>query len=105
MVSWRDVWPLLVPGGLLVAGALVGYPFSLDAAVARERLLGLFVASAIAAGAALGLRRVERPRPWLVGAAVAAWLAGLWLVAASGPDVFRGTVGALLQVVFRPLFG
>ncbi len=104
-VSWREVWPLLVPCGLLVAGGLVGYPFSLDAAVARERLLGLIVVSLIAAGAVVGLRRVERPRSWLVGAALAAALAALWVIAASGAAVFRGTVGGVLQVVFRPVFG
>jgi len=104
-MGWRDVWPLLLPCGLLVAGGVVGYPFSLDAAVARERLVGLIVASLVAAAACLGLRRVERPRPLLLGASVAVWLAGVWVIAASGPDVFRGTVGAALQVVFRPLFG
>src|SRR5258708_4315384 len=30
---------------------------------------------------------------------------GLWVIAAAGPDVFRGPVGALLQLVFRPIFG
>src|SRR5258708_38581341 len=68
-VSWRDGWPLLVPGGPLVAGAVVGYPFSLDAAVARERLLGLIVVSLFGAGAAVLLRRVQRPRGWLIGTA------------------------------------
>jgi hypothetical protein len=90
---------------LLVAGAAVGYPFSLDAAVARERLLGLIVVSLLATGAAVGLRRVQRPRGWLVGTALVAWLAGVWVISASGPDVFRGTVGTVLQMVFRPIFG
>jgi O-antigen ligase len=96
---------LLVPCGLLIAGAAVGYPFSLDQAVARERLMGLVVASLLATVACLALHRVERPRWPLVGAALAAWLAGLWVIAASGPDVFRGSVGLALQVVFRPIFG
>jgi O-antigen ligase len=90
---------------LLVAGGLVGYPLSLDAPVARERLIGLIVASLIGAAACVGLRRVERLVWLLVGASIAAWLAGLWVIAASGPDVFRGTIGTVLQLIFRPLFG
>src|SRR5881275_239631 len=31
--------------------------------------------------------------------------AGVWVIAASGPDVFRGAVGSVLDLIFRPLFG
>ena len=44
-------------------------------------------------------------RRLLVGTALAALLAGVWVISASGPDVFRGTLGARLDVVFRPIFG
>ncbi len=40
--------PIVVPFALLVAGALVGLPFTLDAPVAWQRLIGLLVAGAIA---------------------------------------------------------
>jgi hypothetical protein len=51
------------------------------------------------------LRRVDHPAPLLLGAASAALLGGIWVIAASGPEVFRGTVGQILSVLFRPLFG
>ena len=104
-MSWRGLLPLLAPCALLVVGGLVGFPFSLDTAVARERLLGLIVASLLAAIVCVGLRRVERPRGLLVGTSVIALLAGGWVIAASGADVFRGTVGTILQAIFRPVFG
>lgn len=104
-MSWQDVVPVLAPCALLVAGGLVGYPFTLDAPVARERLLGLVVASLLAGVGCLWLRQLERPGWLLVATAIVAWLAGLWVIAASGPDVFRGTVGTPLQFVFRPVFG
>ena len=37
-MRWRALWPLLVPCGLLIAGGGIGYFFTLDQAVARERL-------------------------------------------------------------------
>jgi tetratricopeptide (TPR) repeat protein len=104
-MSWRGYLPLLVPCGLLIAGGGVGYFFTLDAGVAAERLLGLVATSMLAFVALLGLRRVERPSAVLVGVSAVALLGGLWVIAASGPDAFRGTVGAGLQVVFRPIFG
>jgi O-antigen ligase len=90
---------------LLVLGALIGYPFSLDQPVALERLLGIVLASALAILTPLGLRRTNSLRGWLLGVALAAIVAGGWVVAASGPGVFRGAVGTLLDRVFRPLFG
>ena len=99
------MWPLALPCALLIAGALIGYPASQDQPVALERLLGLVVGSAVAILTFWGLRRVRSPSAWLVGASVAAFIAALWLIAASGPDVFRGSVGVLLHAVFRPLFG
>ncbi|HEY0583868.1 MAG TPA: O-antigen ligase family protein, partial [Chloroflexota bacterium] len=104
-VSWRGLWPLLLPCGLLVAGALVGYPFTLDVAVARERLLGLIVAGALAVLVTWWLRRVERPAAVLVGATVVSLAGGVWIISATGPDVFRGSVGRGLQVLFGPIFG
>ena len=98
-------WPIALPSALLVVGAVVGYPFSLDQRVALERLLGLIVASLLAAVATLALRRVDRPAAVLVGASLPALLGGVWVISASGPDVFRGTVGAMLDALFRPVFG
>ena len=103
--AWGRALPLVVPCGLLVAGGAIGYPFSLNAAVAGERLLGLVVAAALAVGAAVGLSRLRRGDLVLVGASMAALAAGVWVIAASGPDVFRGTVGGVLDRVFQPLFG
>src|SRR5258707_4592328 len=50
LFPYTTLFRSLVPCGLLAAGGLVGYPLSLDAPVARERLLGLIVASLLAAG-------------------------------------------------------
>jgi len=46
-VGWLTLLPLLAPSTLLVAGALIGYPFSLDPRVPTERLLGLVAASVL----------------------------------------------------------
>ena len=96
---------LLTPCLLLVAGGLLGYPFALDEAVGRERLLGLILASALAIAATLGLTRLKRVDQLLIGASIAALAAGVWVIAASGPDVFRGTVGNVLGPRFGPLYG
>jgi O-antigen ligase len=97
--------PLVGPCALLLVGAAIGYPFSLDQPVALERLLGLFVASVLAVAASGAARRVERSAPILLGAAGVALILSIWVIAASGPEVFRGSVGALLNGVFRPVFG
>jgi O-antigen ligase len=99
------VWPLAAPCSLLIVGAALGYPFSLDQPVALERLIGLIAASLLAVAASLWLRRLEHPHSLLIGAAVAALLTGVWVIAASGPDVFRGSLGAVLVGIFRPVFG
>ena len=88
-----------------MAGGLLAYPFSLDQPVALERLLGLVGASAVASATFFGLRRVRSPSAWLIGATIAAFVAAVWLIAASGPDVFRGSVGTVLHALFRPVFG
>jgi hypothetical protein len=51
------------------------------------------------------LKGVERTAPVLMAAAITALLGGLWVIAATGPDVFRGPVGVMLQLLFRPIFG
>ena len=38
------VWPIALPAAFLLAGALIGYPFSLDKPIAAERLFGLVLA-------------------------------------------------------------
>jgi hypothetical protein len=83
----------------------MGYAFSLDQRVALERLLGLATASLLALVACLGLRRVEHPTGLLIGTAVAGLFASFWVISASGADVFRGSVGERLDVIFRPVFG
>jgi len=99
-----SVSPLILPCGLLVVGAVIAYPFSLNPPVALERLLGLTVASLLAVLAAVGARHVGRPSLVLLPTALASLAAGTWVIAASGPDVFRGTVGGVLDVLFRRLF-
>jgi hypothetical protein len=102
---WLGYLPLVVPCGLLIVGGGVGYFFTLDAGVAAERLVGVIFDSVLAIVALHFLRRVERPGAWLVSASAAAGLGALWVIAATGPDAFRGIVGVGLQVVFRPVFG
>jgi hypothetical protein len=104
-LAWPQLIPLVVPCALLVAGGAAGYVFSLNPAVAAERLVGLAVVSTLAIGAMLGLTRLRRIDKLLICTAVAALAAGVWIIAASGPDVFRGVVGSVLDVVFRPVFG
>jgi O-Antigen ligase len=104
-VGWGRALALVLPCGLLVAGGAIAYPFSLNAAVAGERLVGVVAASVLAAGAALGLLKARNTEVVLVGVSIAALAAGVWVIAASGPDVFRGAVGSGLDLIFRPLFG
>src|SRR5438309_11590876 len=63
---------LLTPCLLLVAGGLLGYPFALDEAGGRERLLGLILASALAITTTLGLTHLKRVGELLIGASIAA---------------------------------
>ncbi len=95
---------LLLPGLLLLVGALVGLLGTLDSRVASERLIGLVSAAMLAVLAGLAVQRTTPRRP-LTGVAVLAMLGGLWIIAATGPDVFRGTVGTALTAVSRPIFG
>jgi O-Antigen ligase len=103
----RTVWllPIALPGGLLIAGALVGYPFTLDEPVARERLIGLVVATLLALLAVSALGKTRRPEPLLTGAAVLGGLGALWIIAADEPSIFRGPLGAPLGSLFKPLYG
>jgi O-antigen ligase len=103
--SRQGYLPLLGPCGLLIVGGCVGYVFTLDAAVAAERLVGLVVASLLAALVMSGLKRVQHAEAPLVAASALALLGGVWVIAATGPDAFRGIVGLGLQVVLRPIFG
>jgi hypothetical protein len=105
VAPWRDIAFVAVPCGLMLLGAAVGYLFTLDAPVARERLIGLAVASLLAVATVPALRRLTNASTVLMPVAIAALIGGVWVIAASGPDVFRGTVGSVLQVVFRPIFG
>jgi hypothetical protein len=95
----------VAPSLLLVAGGVVGYLGTLDARVAQERLIGLLAAGLVSVVAAIGVQRLRTPAPALVTTAVLALLGGLWVISATGPDVFRGAVGGVLNIVFRPLFG
>jgi hypothetical protein len=104
-VSIAGAWPLAVPCGFLIVGGFIGYALSLDQRVALERLLGLVAAGVLAVVASIGLRRVERPTSLLLGAAMVALLASVWVISASGPDVFRGALGERLDNLFRPIFG
>lgn len=95
---------LVVPFALLVAGALVGLPFTLDAPVAWQRLIGLLAAGAIAVLVLPWLRRPGNAQRAFAVAIVLALGGGLWVIAAAGPDVFQGALGSRLQAVFAPLF-
>lgn len=97
---------LLWPGLLLLAGAVVALPFTLNATVAWERLLGLVAALLVGLAATWTLRLLSdrAVTAALLGLATACTLGGLWIVAAD-PMVFRGTVGALLDRLFSPISG
>ena len=104
-INLAGAWPVVAPSALLLIGALIGLPFSLDRPIAIERLVGLAAAVLVAIAAAIGLRHVRHPDGVLAGAAVVALGLAVWVIAASGPDVFRGSVGAVLEVLFRPVLG
>ncbi len=89
----------------MLIGALIGLPFSLDRPIAIERLIGLAGSALLAIAATIGLRRLRQPEIALVAVSVVAFGMAVWLIAATGPDVFRGSVGAVLEVVFRPILG
>jgi O-Antigen ligase len=97
--------PIALPGALLIAGALVGYLFTLDEPVARERLLGVVIGTGLALAAAFGLQQLERPEWVLIGAAALGGLGMVWIIAADEPSIFRGPLGAPLGSLFRPLYG
>ncbi len=105
--SARTAAPLLVPWGLLLLGSVVGLPFSLNASVAAERVVG--VAGAGVAGlAVMGLLygAPDRRLPWIFLSAVGlALVGGLWVIAAAGPDIFRGPVGSLARPIFGGVYG
>jgi len=104
-VNVAAAWPTLAPAVFLLAGAAIGYPFSLDPSVARERLFGLVAAAVLAAAAAIALRRFRRSDAALIVVSALAMGASVWVIAASGPDVFRGSVGGPLERLFSPVFG
>src|SRR5207237_7145841 len=81
-VGWGRALALVLPCGLLVAGGAIAYPFSLNAAVAGERLVGLVVASVLPAGAALRLLKRRNTEVGLVGGSIAALAAAVGVVAA-----------------------
>ena len=99
-MSWQALVPVGLPCGLMIAGAAIGYPFSLDPTVANERLIGLVLASLLAVSASVGLRQLERSTPLLVGAACLALLGGVWVICGDRADMFGGTVGES----WRPIF-
>ncbi len=92
---------MLAPSLLLLLGSVIGFFWTLDAAVAQERLIGIVLAALLAVAAVYAFPRWQ-PLGLL---SVVALLGGVWVTAATGPDVFRGPVGAVLNVVFRPLYG
>src|SRR5215216_3539312 len=99
--SVRAAGVLLAPSALLLLGSVIGYLGTLDLRVAQERLIGVALAAVLAAAAVYAFSRTQP----LLAMAVLALLGGLWVSAATGPEVFRGPVGAILTPLFRPLFG
>src|SRR5689334_21267919 len=90
---WRDVAFVAVPCALMLLGAGIGYAFTLNVPVARERLIGLAIAAALAIASVAALRHVSNAARVLLPVVVVSLLGGVWIIAASGQDVFRGTVG------------
>jgi O-antigen ligase len=105
IVSRATIGLTAAPSVLLLLGALVGFLGTLDADVARERAFGLLGAGVLSVLAVVALQRTQSPARWLVGAAALALLGSVWIISATGADVFRGAVGAVLSLVFRPTFG
>ncbi len=99
--------PLLVPLALLALGGAVGLAFTLNPPAAWERLLGLLGAGAVGLATLFGLRAApDRRLPAILLAGPAgALLAGLWVIAASGPGTFRGPIGQVLDRAFAPILG
>jgi O-Antigen ligase len=103
-ISLAEVWPIAAPAAFLILGALIGLPFSRDRPIAMERLVGLIAASLLAIAAMFGLRRMHSSGAVLIGLSAVALAASVWVIAATGPDVFRGSLGTLLDRVLGGLF-
>ncbi len=101
VVNMPTVGALLAPSLLLLLGSFVGYFGTLDQRVAQERLIGIVLAALLSVLAVYALQRTQP----LAAVAMLALLGGVWVIAATGPEVFRGPVGNALSSVFRPLFG
>lgn len=101
----RSLWTLGVPWLLVVAGAAIGTPWTLNPTVARERLIGLALSGAVAFVALRWVGAVRQPTALLITASVVSLLVGVWVIAATGPDIFRGLPARFLDVVFGPVFG
>ncbi|GAC1318661.1 MAG: hypothetical protein NVSMB2_13540 [Chloroflexota bacterium] len=99
-----ELWTLGVPWLLLAVGAAVGAAWTLNPTVARERLVGLAVSGVVACVVLRWLDAVRRPTPLLIAVSVTSLLASVWVIAATGPDIFRGVLGRALDVVFAPVF-
>ncbi|MBV9544879.1 MAG: O-antigen ligase family protein, partial [Chloroflexi bacterium] len=101
------IGPVAAPWALLLVGACVGYAFTLDRTVASERLIGILLSGVLSLFAVVALQglNARTVRSLLLSTAVVSLLGGLWVISASGADVFRGTLGGLLQTLFRPMFG
>lgn len=99
--------PFLLPATLLLAGALVGYPFSLNQAIASERLGGLLAATLLGVGVLVGVRRLpdRAVAPALVSIGLVSLVGAAWVVAAAGTEVFRGPLEAPLRRLAAPLAG
>src|SRR5262249_13844878 len=97
VVNVPTVGALLVPSLLLLLGSVVGYFAMLDRGVAQERLTGIALAALLSV---LAVGALQRPPP-LGAVAMLALLGGVRVIAATGPEVFRGPVGYVLTSVFR----
>jgi O-antigen ligase len=91
----------LAPALLLLLGSVLGCLGTLNTRVAQERLVGVVLAGVLALAAAWVFQRYQP----LVSLAVAALCGGVWVIALTGPAVFRGPVGTVLALAFQPIFG
>lgn len=99
------LWTLGLPWLLVLIGAAIGATWTLNPTVARERLIGLGLSGIVAAVGLLWPERVHRPGRVLLGLTGLSLVASVWVIAVTGPDIFRGGLGRLLNGAFAPVFG
>lgn len=99
--------PLALGLLMLLVGSVVGLLFTLDTSVADQRLGGLAL-DAVVGLAVVPLLWRASDQALLVSLAAISLLtlpADVWIIAVSGPDLFRGILGGPLRLLTLPLQG